>query len=374
MPNAQDIGYWIEVEVESLDCENDIAIAKYGQIVIDNEIRNIITELISYEKKCFNLKYCNEKLNNNSCILELGKREIKLINIDKKGKKTFLERCKYSQVNPSLELSNTNVTKFKISFIQFNNSDNERDNNTVNDKESSDNISLFTEVDNEDIYESDLKVKNDYEFNAVSKQCRELIYIIIQYNAINIKIRNSKIFRAANYNTLSLEQKNGIIKLVGDLKILKEQNTIMLKNIKYLEYVNEELNEEYNTLEENYKITMDKINGRDPNYNILNNNLNSNNNFDTNKSINFNEEDWKNKIDELKNNYNTLIAKEKAIKEEKIILINKDKNNLELIEENNRNIEDLKIKNNLYEKELESYNKNLSILNQDNIKMKKNMI
>ena len=372
MPNAQDIGYWIEVEVESLDCENDIAIAKYGQIVIDNEIRNIITELISYEKKCFNLKYCNEKLNNNSCILELGKREIKLINIDKKGKKTFLERCKYSQVNPSLELSNTNVTKFKISFIQFNNSDNERDNNTVNDKESSDNISLFTEVDNEDIYESDLKVKNDYEFNAVSKQCRELIYIIIQYNAINIKIRNSKIFRAANYNTLSLEQKNGIIKLVGDLKILKEQNTIMLKNIKYLEYVNEELNEEYNTLEENYKITMDKINGRDPNYNILNNNLNSNNNFDTNKSINFNEEDWKNKIDELKNNYNTLIAKEKAIKEEKIILINKDKNNLELIEENNRNIEDLKIKNNLYEKELESYNKNLSILNQDNIKMKKN--
>ena len=249
------------------------------------------------------------------------------------------------------------MTKFKISFIQFNNSDNERDNITVNDKESSDNISLYTEVDNEDIYESDLKVKNDYEFNAVSKQCRELIYIIIQYNAINIKIRNSKIFRAANYNTLSLEQKNGIIKLVGDLKILKEQNTIMLKNIKYLEYVNEELNEEYNTLEENYKITMDKINGRDPNYNTLNNNLNSSNNFDTNKSINFNEEDWKNKIDELKNNYNTLIE---------------DKNNLELIEENNRNIEDLKIKNNLYEKELDSYNKNLSILNQDNIKMKKN--
>ena len=371
MPNAQDIGYWIEVEVESLDYKNDIAIAKYGQIVIDKEIRNIITELICYEKKSFKLKYCNEKLNNNNCILELGKREIKLINIDQKGKKILLERCKYSQVNPSLELSNTNMTKFKISFIQFNNSDSEKD-NIVNDRESSDNISLYTEVDNEDIYESDLKIKKDYEFNAVSKQCRELIYIIIQYNAINIKIRNSKIFRTANYNTLSLEQKNGILKLVGDLKILKEQNTIMLKNIKYLEYVNDELNDEYNTLEENYKITMDKINGRDPNYNTFKNNINSNGNFDTNKSINFNEDDWKNKIEELKNNYNSLIAKEKAIKEEKVILINKDKNNLKTIEENNRNIEDLKIKNNLYEKELESYNKNLSILNEDNIKMKKN--
>ena len=374
MPNAQDIGFWIEVEVESLDYKDDIAIARYGQIVIGNEIKNIITELISYEKKCFNLKYCNEKLNNNSCILELGKREIKLINVDQKGKKTFLERCKYSQVNPSLELCNTNVTKFKISFIQFNNIDNDNDNN-VNDKES-DNISLYTEVDNDDIYESDLKIKKDNEFYAISKQCRELIYIIIQYNAINIKIRNSKIFRAANYNTLSLEQKNGILKLVGDLKILKEQNTIMLKNIKYLEYVNEQLNDEYTTLEDNYKITMDKINGRDPNYNTMKNNLknqiNSNNNYDTNKSINLNEEDWKNKIDELKNNYNSLLAKEKAIKEEKIILINKEKNNLKIIEENKKNIEEIKTKNISHEKELESYNKNLLILNEDNIKLKKN--
>ena len=41
-------------------------------------------------------------------------------------------------------------------------------------------------------WESELKLKNEYEFLAVSKQSRELIYIIIQYNAINIKIRNNK--------------------------------------------------------------------------------------------------------------------------------------------------------------------------------------
>ena len=70
MPNARDIGYWIEVKVESLDEKNDIAIARYGQISIDKEIINIIIELISYEKKCFNLKNCNENIiNNNNYVL-----------------------------------------------------------------------------------------------------------------------------------------------------------------------------------------------------------------------------------------------------------------------------------------------------------------
>ena len=81
MPNAQDIGYWIEVEIESLDEKNDIAIGRYGEITIDKEIRNIITELISYEKNNFNIKNCNDKFNNNY-VLELGKREIKLISIE----------------------------------------------------------------------------------------------------------------------------------------------------------------------------------------------------------------------------------------------------------------------------------------------------
>ena len=118
MPNSEDIGFSIEVEVESLDNINDIAIARYGPINITSEIENIITQLISYEKRYFNLKSCNEKIKNNNFILDLHKNEIKLINIDQSGKKNIIERCKYSLVNPSLELSNTNMTKFKISFIQ----------------------------------------------------------------------------------------------------------------------------------------------------------------------------------------------------------------------------------------------------------------
>lgn len=72
-------------------------------------------------------------------------------------------------------------------------------------------------------------------------------------------------------------------------------------------------------LEENYKDTMDKNNGRDPHYKNMSNGIKyqnfSNNNFGINKN-NMNEDDWKYKLDELKNNYNTLLAKEKAIKEE----------------------------------------------------------
>ena len=156
------------------------------------------------------------------------------------------------------ELCNTNVIKFKLSFIQF------KDNDNINNgKESRNNISFYTEIENEDISEIETK-KNEYEFFAISKQYRELIYIIIQYNAININIRNKKILGAANYNTLSLEEKKGIIQLIEDLKIHKEQNTLMLKNMKYLKYVNDQLNDEYTNLEENYKVTMDKINGRAP--------------------------------------------------------------------------------------------------------------
>ena len=368
MPNSEDIGFSIEVEVESLDNINDIAIARYGPINITNEIENIITQLISYEKRYFNLKSCNEKINNNNFILDLHKNEIKLINIDQSGKKNIIERCKYSLVNPSLELSNTNMTKFKISFIQFS-SDNINSNNDKESSNNSNNISIYTEVDNEDIFESELKVKNEYEFYANSKQSRELLYLIIQYNAINLKIRKNKIFRAATYNTFSQEIKNGIFKLIEDLKMHREQNTIMLKNIKYLEYVNQELNEESSTLEENCKITMNKINGRDPTYSDINKNER---NINSNNKNNLTEEDWKHKIDELNNTYNTLLAKEKAINEEKIILNNKNSNNLKSYEQKIKDIEDIKIKNKSNEKDLESFKKNLKILNVDNLKIKEN--
>ena len=378
MPNSQDIGYYIEVEVESLDNIGNISIARYGPIVLDREAEILIEEMINYEKKCFDLVLCNDKIKNKNFLIELGKKEIKLYNIDAKGKKNLSERCKYSLVNPSLELSNANVTKFIISFAQIINSDS---NNQINNSDSnsmhSNNISYYTEVDNSDIYSSDIRIKNEYEFYTKNKQTRELIYIIIQYNLLNIKLRNCKIFRAVNYNVIPAEVKIGILKLINDLKIQKEQNVLLQKNIKYLEYVNSQLNEECNTLEENCKVTMDKINGREPDLEqgvgtSSNGNFYKNNNLSL-KNLKTSEEEWKYKVNELKKKYNSLMAKQKAINEEKIILINKDNENYKMIGKNEEEINDIKTKNDKFENEIKNNNKNLFILNNDKLKLKQNL-
>ena len=92
MPNAQDLGFYIEVEVENLDNLNDIAIARYGPINIDRESEITIEEMINYEKKSFNIISCNDKIKNKNFVLELGKREIKLYNKDQKGKKKHFRK------------------------------------------------------------------------------------------------------------------------------------------------------------------------------------------------------------------------------------------------------------------------------------------
>ena len=336
MPNAQDLGFYIEVEVENLDNLNDIAIARYGPINIDRESEITIEEMINYEKKSFNIISCNDKIKNKNFILELGKSFAQLNSTD----------------------SNNNINNINL----------ESNSNTSN------NVSFYTEVDNSDIYSSDIKIKNEYEFFAQSKQNRELIYIIIQYNLLNIKLRSCKIFRAANYNVISSEIKNGILKLIGDLKIQKEQNTILQKNINYLEYVNSQLNEECTTLEENCKITMDKINGREPEMDQgLGTSSNGNfykKNFNL-KNLKMSEDEWNYKVTDLKKTYNSLLAKQKAINEEKTLLINKDKNNLEMVEKKGKEINDIKINNDKIENEIKNNNKNLLILNNDKLKMKK---
>jgi chromosome segregation ATPase len=116
---------------------------------------------------------------------------------------------------------------------------------------------------------------------------------------------------------------------------------------------------------------MDKINGRDPHYRAMSNGIKYQD-YLSNNNNNLDEDEWKNKYNELKTNYNTLLAKKKAIDEEKLLLVNKDNKNLESIEKNNIEIADIKNKNIVYEKELESYKKNLSIINDDKIKIKKN--
>ena len=72
MPNAEDIGYKIEVEVYSLNEPNDISIAQYGPIIIDKEMENAI-ELFLTSGKNFSLflfdKNTQEKIKDKEYIL-----------------------------------------------------------------------------------------------------------------------------------------------------------------------------------------------------------------------------------------------------------------------------------------------------------------
>ena len=72
MPNAEDIGYKIEIEVYFLDEPNDISIAQYGPIIIDKEMENA-TELFLTSGNNFNLflfdKNTQEKIKDKEYII-----------------------------------------------------------------------------------------------------------------------------------------------------------------------------------------------------------------------------------------------------------------------------------------------------------------
>ena len=393
MPNAEDIGYIIQVEVCTFEDCNDIAIAEYGPILITNEIANTIEKLIAYEKTSFNLVSCNQKSIDKNYVLNLDNEEIKLFNIDKNNKKKIVQICKYSHLNPIIKLCNTNMTKFKIIFVEYFSEDDDsseinnyklnkknqnyakKNSDNSNSSFNSNNVSgiLKNSVLSYKGEEIDFKSKKEYEFLAMSKQCRELIYIIANYYIINSQIKDCKIFSPVNYNTLSSEIKKGIYNLIGDLKMHKEQNTIMIKNMKYLEYANQQLTNEFNSLEENFQITLAKINGKDlhhkNNSSRISGNLNTNNNND---QMPENGNEWKSKFFELQKTYNSLLAKEKALVEEKSGILTRNNNNLLLIENNNLEMEDITNENSSLEKELENNNKNLILLINDNEKTKKN--
>ena len=180
MPNAEDIGYVIEVEVSSLDEPDDISIAQYGPIIIDKDMVSAVELLLTSEKTHFNLylfdKETQEKVKDKEYMLYLKNDEMILTNIGIGGSENILERCIYSQLNPIIKLSPTNVTKFNFIFVNY-------DSNNKKGYENNFNV-------NEEITYTK---KNEYEFLAMSKQCRELIYLLIQFFIIDEKIKNNKI-------------------------------------------------------------------------------------------------------------------------------------------------------------------------------------
>lgn len=340
IPSAEDIGYKIEVEVCSLDEPNDFAIAQYGPIIIDKDMENAI-ELFLTSGKNFNLylfdEKTQEKIKDKEYILYLKNDEIILSNYDTNGKEHILEKCFYSQMNPIIKLSPTNVNKIKFTFINYDSDNsNEYENNLI-------------KKDNEIICGK----KNEYEFITMSKQNRELIYLLIQFFIIDEKIKNNKIYSLINNENISTDEKLGITDLVGELNIIKNQNKIALKKMNKLNDMNKKLNDDYKILEENFRITLSKINEKNSNLYIKEEIYKANDRSEKNNTIIKQNKASINRINELKKEYeelNTeykqLLSKQQEFDFDKNILQNKENQSQTQLLNTENNLKKLKEKNN----------------------------
>ena len=371
MPNAEDIGYIIEVEVSLYDNPKDISIAQYGPIEMDNDMKQTIEIFLTSGKAHFNFEIFDnekqEKINNKEYILYLENDGMKLVDVDINRKEKVLEKCRYSQFNPIINLHPTNIKRFTMKFCDIQN-----------------NINYLNYA--EDIEKFSQSIKSQYEFLALSKQNRELMYLVIQFFVIDEKIKNNKIFSFQNYKNFSAETKVSITDLIGQLKTLNEENTIMMKNMKILERVNKKLHLDLKNLEEDFQITLEKINESDlniedeinKNQKVINNNYNNGNNVNNNNNLkksNFGNNssllnsDWKKKYEEMNNLYNSLLAKEKALTEEKNEYINKEENNKNIIEKYKIELSELKEKNSNLDNDLKIVNKNYTIITEEKTKL-----
>ena len=364
MPNGEDIGYIIEVEVSLYDNPKDISIAQYGPIEMDNDMKQTIELFLTSGKAHFNFeifdKEKQEKINNKEYILYLENDGMKLVDVDINRKEKILEKCRYSQYNPIINLHPSNVKRFTMKFCDVD-----------------DNMNYLNYAD--DIEKFSQSIKSQYEFLALSKQNRELMYLVIQFFVIDEKIKNNKIFSFQNYKNFNAETKVSITDLIGQLKTLNEENTILLKNMKILERVNKKLHTDLKNLEEDFQITLEKINETDlhieddmnknQKYNNNNNSNNNNKNSNLGNNSSLLNSDWKKKYEEMNNLYNALLAKEKALSEEKNDFINKEENNKNIIEKYKNELNDLKEKNSNLDNDLKIVNKNYSIVSEEKSKL-----
>ena len=364
MPNAEDIGYKIEIEVSSLDDPEDVAIAQYGPIIIDKDMENAI-ELFLTSGKSFNLflfdPNTQEKVKDKEFILYLKNDELILSNYGLKGKENILEKCLYSQMNPIIKLSPTNVNKINFTFIDYDSNDNNQIvyENNFNNK-------------NEEIV---CKKKTEYEFVAMSKQNRELIYLLIQFFVIDEKIKNNKLFTLINHELIPTNEKLGLTDLVGELNILKKENLLVLNDMNALNEINNKLSDNYKELENNFMTTLSQINEKNSyiQETIYKANKKSNKNYmlELSNSCKKNNE-WKKKYDALNNSYNLMLFKHKELELNKTMLLNKENDSNLKLKNNNDNLNTLKGKNDKLKKEINEYNEKLKKAKEEynNIKSK----
>jgi len=353
MPNAEDIGYKIEVEVSSLDDPEDIAIAQYGPIAIDKDMENAI-ELFLTSGKNFNLylfdQNTQEKMKDKEYILHLKNDVIILSNYDTKGKENILEKCIYSQFNPIIKLSPTNVNKIIFTFIDYDSYSNKFG------YENNNNFNCRTE-------EIKYKKKTEYEFITMSKQNRELIYLLIQFFVIDEKVKNNKLFSLINNDSFSTEEKLGITDLVGELNELKKENIIALNHMNKLNERNKNLNENYKDLEEDFSVTLSQINEKNSYIQEEIYRVNKKSNINYIKEINNSYKkstEWKKKYESLYNSYSLLLSKQKELELNKTMLLNMENESKNKLKNINYDLNFIKEKNNNLKNEIKASNERLA--------------
>jgi hypothetical protein len=344
IPTAEDVGYVIEVQVYPVDqgiYGTVPAIGKYGPILLDMDMKNTLELLLTSGGTKFSLYIYDtveqEKVNNCEILIYINLNELRLVEIDYNGKEKLLQSVKYHKLNPIIKPHPYDVYRFTMTFYEI-------------DLNSGCNLySIEKLVQN---------MKAEYHLIAMSKQCREIIYLLIQCFLLDEKIKNNKLFTCLNYNVLPQETKVGITDLIAEIKTLREENSTILQNMKILEKTNRKLKVEMKSLEEDFQTSLESINSHISGYEtpgcqpLITKSITHNSNSST---------EIRKKYDELLSNNSLLISKEKALREE-----NKDLKNISAISKNKSDeleIENKKLNNQLvnFELEIKSLKKSLAI-------------
>lgn len=372
IPTAEDIGYIIEVEATPIDSSiygHDSAFGQYGPITLDDDMKSTIELLLTsggtkFSCYIFDLKE-QEKITDREIVIYINPNEFKLVETDYNGKEKVLECLKYHQCNPIIKLHPYDSYRFSLKIFEY--SFNDMNGAIISDK--------LNEIP-----------KSEYHLISMSKQCRELIYLLIHFFLIDEKLKNSKLFSVVNYNLLPQETKVGVTDLIAEIKTLREENNVYMNNMKILEKMNKDIKEEMRNLEEDFQITLESINqnsftieqdiekNKSGKYNFaqitqstprtmyVNNTLNNTSNFF----------DLKKKYDELRDTNSSLLSKEKALREEnKELLLNVEilKNNC-----NELNFENKKLRADFFDKEQElvSLLKSVTLITENKNKLQSN--
>ena len=141
--------------------------------------------------------------------------------------------------------------------------------------------------------------------------------------------------------------------------------------MKYLEFVNKKLNSDMKNLEEDFQITLEKINGADLHVSEdIRQNEKNNKTNNGSSLIKGSVAEWKQKYEDATNMLNAMKAKEKAMREEKKEFLLNSEINKNLIEKSKSEIKSLKEQISKSESDFAIMSKNYKLVKEENDKIK----